>query len=136
MRRDIDRDDQSSVDGDNDQGKEHAQIDRRNYKKIERGNTLGVIAEKGLPTLRRRPASFGHVLGHRGLPHFKAKLQKFAVNPWCTPQRIVEAHLTDQLADRLGTNERDAASDTRKQLIDQDKEESIQTTQSKTLGQA
>jgi hypothetical protein len=63
MRRDIDRDDQPSVDGDNDQGKEYAQIDRRNYKKIERGNTLGVIAEKGLPTLRRRPVLIGHALG-------------------------------------------------------------------------
>ena len=91
MRRDVDRNDQSPVDADNDQREEHAQVDRRNHEQIERCDTFGMVSDERLPTLRGRPASFGHVLGNRELRGLKAKLKEFAVNPWGAPKRIVEA---------------------------------------------
>src|SRR5438093_13437195 len=57
-----------------------------------------MIAQKGLPALRRGLSSPGHVFGHRGLPDIDAKLEQFAVDPRCSPQRIGNAHAPDQLA--------------------------------------
>ena len=85
-------DDQSPVDADNDQRKEHAQIDRRNHEQTERCDTFSMVSEERLPTLRRWPASFGHVLGNRGLRDLKAELQEFAVNPWGAPSVAVIAN--------------------------------------------
>jgi hypothetical protein len=39
-----------------------------------------------------------HVFGHAGLADIDAKLEKLAMDPRCSPQRIGNAHLTDELA--------------------------------------
>src|ERR1700730_13208055 len=52
--------------------------DRRDYEQIHRRNALGVIAQKGLPTLRRWLVSPRHVFCHCGLPDIDAKLEHFA----------------------------------------------------------
>src|SRR6266446_9107401 len=72
--------------------------DRRDYEQIHRGNAVRVIAQKGLPALRRRLPAPCHVFCHRGLPDTDAKLEQFAVDPWCSPKRFRDAHVTNKLA--------------------------------------
>jgi hypothetical protein len=40
-----------------------------------------------------------HILGNRSLTHIDAELEKFAVDPRRTPERVGEAHVADQLTD-------------------------------------
>jgi hypothetical protein len=51
--------------------------DRRDYEQIHRRNAVGVIAQKGLPALRRWPPSPRHVFCHGGLPDIDAKLEQW-----------------------------------------------------------
>jgi hypothetical protein len=39
------------------------------------------------------------VLGNRRLSDLNPEVQQFAMDPWCTPQPVRQAHLPDQLAD-------------------------------------
>src|SRR6266478_4427019 len=52
--------------------------DRRHYEQIHRRNAVGMIAQKGLPALRRWLPSPRHVFCHGGLPDIDAKLEQFA----------------------------------------------------------
>jgi hypothetical protein len=52
--------------------------DRRDYEQIHRRNAVGMIAQKGLPALRRWLPSPRHVFCHGGLPDIDAKLEQFA----------------------------------------------------------
>jgi hypothetical protein len=72
--------------------------DRRDYEQIHRRNAVGMIAQKGLPALRRRLPSPRHVFCHGGLPDIDAKLEKFAVDARCSPKRVRDAHVANQLA--------------------------------------
>src|SRR5262249_36434775 len=72
--------------------------DRRDYEKIHRRNAVSVITQKGLPALRRWLPSPRHVFCHGGLPDIDAKLEQFAVNPWCSPKRVRGAHVANELA--------------------------------------
>jgi hypothetical protein len=60
--------------------------DRWDYKQIHRRDAVGMIAEKGLPALRRWLPSLGHVFCHGGLPDIDAKLEQLTVDPWCSPK--------------------------------------------------
>jgi hypothetical protein len=46
-----------------DQHIEETEADRRHHEQIHRGDAGGVVAQKGLPALARRPPSSRHVLG-------------------------------------------------------------------------
>src|SRR6478672_7766185 len=72
--------------------------DRRDYEQIHRRNAVGMIAQKGLPALRWRQPSPGHVLCHGGLPDIDAKLEQFAMDPWRSPKRVRDAHVANELA--------------------------------------
>src|SRR5258708_8262266 len=52
--------------------------DRWDYEQIHRRNAVGMIAQKGLPALRRWLPSPRHVFCHGGLPDIDAKLEQFA----------------------------------------------------------
>src|SRR5262247_3388104 len=71
--------------------------DRRDYEQIHRRNAVSVITQKGLPALRRWLPSPRHVFCHGGLPDIDAKLEQFAVNPWCSPKRVRGAHVANEL---------------------------------------
>ncbi len=71
---------------------------RRDYEQIHRRNAVGMIAQKSLPALRRRPSSPRHVFCHGGLPDIDAKLEQFAVDPWRSPKRVRDAHVANKLA--------------------------------------
>ena len=72
--------------------------DRRNQEQIHRCDAISVIAQEGLPTLRRRSPSSRHVLCDRGLSDIDAKLEQFPVHPGRTPKGVCDAHLADQTA--------------------------------------
>jgi hypothetical protein len=73
---------------------------RRNDKQVHRRDTVSMIAQEGLPALRRRPSSSRHIFGRAGLAYVDAELDQFAVYARCAPQRVGNAHLPDQLPDR------------------------------------
>jgi len=67
---------------------------------IGTGKVCCVVAQKGAPSLARRPASLDHVFGDGRLHNLKAELQQFTVDTRRTPQkRILHAHLPDQRAE-------------------------------------
>src|SRR5215471_15236243 len=57
-----------------------------------------MIAQEGLPPLRRRSSPPRHVLRNRSLSDIDAELEQFAVYPGRTPERVCDAHLADQAA--------------------------------------
>ncbi len=57
-----------------------------------------VIAQESLPALRRRSASARHVFGDGRLADLDAQLQQFSMDPRRTPERVLTAHLPDQVA--------------------------------------
>src|SRR5260221_149725 len=71
---------------------------RRHYEQIHRRDAVGMIAQKGLPALRRRLPSPGHVFCHGGLPDIDAKLEQFAMDSRCSPKRVRDAHVANELA--------------------------------------
>src|SRR6266513_798417 len=72
--------------------------DCRDYEQIHRRNAIGMIAQKGLPALRRGLSSPRHVFCHTGLSDIDAKLEQFAVDPRCSPKRVRDAHVANELA--------------------------------------
>ena len=64
--------------------------DRRDDEQIHRRDAVGVIIEKCFPTLGRRASTPGHI-GHAGLPYIDTELEKLAVDPRRSPQRIGNA---------------------------------------------
>src|ERR1700737_845370 len=77
---------------------EQAERDCRPHEQVHRGDAVDMIAEECLPPLGWRASSPGHILGHAGLSDIDAKLEKLAMDPRCSPQRIGDAHLADKLA--------------------------------------
>src|SRR5215813_1355012 len=71
--------------------------DLRHYEQVHRGDAIGMIAQKGLPPLGRRPSPPRHVLGHTRLPDINAELAQFAVDARRAPEWIGKAHVADQL---------------------------------------
>ena len=47
------------------EGKEEFEADCWNDKEIAGGDSVSMIADKGLPALRRRSAAFDHIFGDR-----------------------------------------------------------------------
>src|SRR5271154_966019 len=57
-----------------------------------------MIAEECLPTLRRRAPLPRHILGDAGLADLDAELEKLTMDSRRSPQRVGDAHLSDQPA--------------------------------------
>src|SRR6266850_7155211 len=82
----------------NQQSIEQLERDRRHHEQVHRGNSIGMVTKERPPSLRRRPPPPHHIFGHAGLTDIDAKLEKLAMDPRCSPQRIGDAHLADKLA--------------------------------------
>src|SRR5262249_20412518 len=68
-------------------------------EEIQGDYVLRVILQKRAPRLRRRPPRPEHVLRHRRLRDPQTELQQLAVDPWCPPQRIGNAHPPNQISE-------------------------------------
>jgi len=96
MRRDVDPNEIVSGDPDDDETIKQSEADGGHNKEIDGSNVRSVIAQKGAPSLGRRPSPLDHVSGHRRLSHFEAQLQQFTVNARRSPQRVLAVHPADQ----------------------------------------
>src|SRR5262245_34571509 len=70
----------------------------RNQAKIGRCDRVRMVAQKCSPRLRWRSSVFDHVFGDGRLCDFEAKLEQLAMDTRRTPQRVLFAHLPDQIA--------------------------------------
>jgi hypothetical protein len=113
-----------------------------------------MITQEGSPFLAGWHPPFDHVLGDARLRDLKPELEQFAVDAWCAPKRIFDAHPPDQNAElrldlrppspwarhptpvaaksgsvptheRLGPDDCDNLQDCRKPAIQLDKEPAI-----------
>src|SRR5688572_13415012 len=75
---------------------------RRNHKEINRRDRVRVIAKEGFPRLRRSIRSRHHVLRHCRLGDVEAEFQKLTMDVRSTPERVLEAHSSDQVTQFLG----------------------------------
>src|ERR1700737_1073199 len=57
-----------------------------------------MVTKERPPSLRGRNPPPHHIFGHAGLADIDAKLEKLAMDPRGSPQRIGDAHLADKLA--------------------------------------
>ena len=71
---------------------------RRNDKEINRRDPVSVVVKEGLPCLRRSISPRYHVLRDCRLGDVEAELQKLAVDMRRTPERVLEAHSSDKVA--------------------------------------
>ena len=71
----------------------------RHRKEVHRNHGLNVIFEESQPSLRWWLAEADHILADARLADGDAKLEQFAVNSRCTPERVVAAHRTYQGSD-------------------------------------
>src|SRR6202043_306502 len=95
---DVDPDEVSAVEPDDDEGIEQVETDRWNNEQAHGGNVRGVVTQEGSPSLAGWPPSFDHVLRDARLRDLKPELEQFAVDAWCAPKRIFDAHPPDQHA--------------------------------------
>src|ERR1700716_72926 len=82
----------------NQQAIEQPERDCRHHEQVHRGNPISMVTKKRPPSLRGRNPPPHHIFGHAGLADIDAKLEKLAMDPRCSPQRIGDAHLADKLA--------------------------------------
>ena len=66
-------------------GKQTLEINGRHQAEVDRSDGLRMVAQKGPPTLRWRPTTFGHVLGYRRFGDLEAELEQLTVNAGRTP---------------------------------------------------
>ncbi len=59
---------------------------------------LGMITQKGAPSLAWWTAPLDHVFGDARRRDLKPELKQFTVNTWRAPKQILRAHLPDQRA--------------------------------------
>ena len=61
------------------EAEQRSEVHRGNDKEIERGYALGRVPQEGLPGLRRRSSSSGHILRDCRTSHVDAELQKLTM---------------------------------------------------------
>ena len=73
--------------------------DRRHSEEVDRHHVLDMILQEGPPRLRRRLPTAYDILAQASLADINAAFEQFAVDAGRAPERILAAHLPNQLAD-------------------------------------
>src|SRR6185369_13914209 len=94
----IEMDDAAALVGQNQAYVQNLEAEGRHCKEVHGHHGLDVILKECVPGLRWRLPAPDHVLAHTGFADINAQFQQFAMDPRCTPQRILPTHLADQLA--------------------------------------
>jgi hypothetical protein len=87
------------------QNKERKELLKRNgwdHEQVNRRNSLRVIADEGLPGLQRSIPPRHHVDRNCRLGDLDAELEQLAVHLGGTPQPVLKAHSSDQIAQLSG----------------------------------
>src|SRR6266852_3920881 len=82
----------------NQQAIEQPERDCRHHEQVHRGDPVSMVTKERPPSLRGRNPPPHYIFGHAGLADIDAKLEKLAMDPRCSPQRIGATHLADKLA--------------------------------------
>ncbi len=69
----------------------------RDDAEIDRGDAIGLVAQKCLSALGGRRSTSDHVLRDRRLGQFEPEFAKFAMDPGRAPERILLAHAADEI---------------------------------------
>src|SRR5260370_26104802 len=99
MGGDVEMDDPSSIVSQNQEHVQDLKPDRRHREEVDRHHCLDVILQEGPPRLRRRLPTAYDVLADAGLADIDAEFEQFSVDAGRAPERILAAHLSNQLAD-------------------------------------
>ena len=102
MRGDVEMNDSPSIVSQNQEYVEHLKTDRRNGEEVDRHDGPDVILKEGPPGLRGRLSPTCKVLAHARFADIDAQFEQFAVDSRRTPERIVVAHLANQLSNLWG----------------------------------
>ena len=78
--------------------------DSGHREEVDGDQLLGMILQKCAPRLRRRFAVAHHVFADAALSDVDAELEQLTVDSWCTPRRILSAHLADQISHLTGND--------------------------------
>src|ERR1035437_5730102 len=101
MRRDCEMHNASAIMRQHQKHVQDLEPDRRHGEEVDRHQILQVIVEESPPGLGRRFSPPNYVLAHAGFADLEAEFEQFSVDPRSTPERIVSAHRTNQLANFL-----------------------------------
>jgi hypothetical protein len=71
---------------------------RRHDKHVDGSDVERLVAQEATPGRRRRVWPAHHVHGDGGLTDFYTEPEQLAMNARRTPERVGDAHLTDQFA--------------------------------------
>ena len=82
----------------NQQAIEQPERDCRHHEQVHRGDPVSMITKERFPSLRGRRPPPCHIFGHASLTDIDAQLEQFTVNPRRSPSLVLDAHLTDQVA--------------------------------------
>ena len=107
MSRDVGMHDSSAMMLKHNKHELEPETQRGHCEENDRDKLLGMIFQEGPPRLGRRLAVSRHVCGDGGFRYLDPEFQQFPVNSGRTPDRIRQAHLTDQRSN-LGRNFRSA----------------------------
>ena len=83
--RDVGMDHAPTMMGQYHQDKQRANSGGRNSEEIDRHQIVDMVVAESLSRLRRRLTSLRQEPGHHTLRDFDPQLQKFPVDPWCSP---------------------------------------------------
>ena len=93
---DVGPDQPTSIVRNDHQAIDQPEADGRHDEHVDGTDVSGVVAQKGLPALRRPPAATYHVLGNRRLGDVEPGLEQLPVNTGRAPKRVRPAHLDDE----------------------------------------
>jgi len=93
----------------NDEDEQHSLRHCRDCEEIDRGDLLRVVAEEGLPRLRRRARRLGTVSPDGGIGNLKPQLRQLIADAGTPPCRVGLPHLADQ-SDKLAIDWRPSAA--------------------------
>ena len=77
---------------------EDPERDRWQDEKVDRRDSVGMVAQKRAPALRRRPRVAAHTPSKSRLSDLEAELEQFTMNVWGAPERVRPAHLANERA--------------------------------------
>ena len=95
---DVDMHDAASFVFEHHEDVEKAEGHCRHDEEVDGDEILAVIQQERAPSLRRRLSVPHHLLADAGLADLDAGLEQFAVEARCSPERVLNAHPSDQHA--------------------------------------
>jgi hypothetical protein len=81
----------------------NVETDYGNSEEIDGDELRDVVLQEGAPSLRRRFMAAHNVLPDSSLTDVDA-FEQLAVNAWCTPTKILPAHLADKISGLAGND--------------------------------